>query len=292
MGRFARSWELAKQSYAVLKSNPQLALFPLVSGIASFIVLLSFLIPAVISMIGKTDAQIEASLQTPLYYVLMFAFYTITYFIVIFFNCGLVYCAYEHLNGRPATFRDGIAMARRSLGQIIVWTLIAATVGTILKAIAERAGWVGQLVINLIGLVWSVATFFVVPLLIVERETATASVKRSAGMLKRTWGVQIIGGIGINLASSILMLFGLIPIVGGVMFAFAAQAPIFMAIGFGIAVLYWLALATVFAALGGIFQTALYIYASNGEQPSAFSGHYFQEAFVEKPRKKFFGREF
>jgi hypothetical protein len=290
MGRFARSWELAKQSYRVLKSNPQLALFPLVSGIISFIVLLTFIIPVALTYQGMSDAQFDAQARNPLYYVVLFAFYAVSYFVVIFFNCGLVWCAHEHLNGRPATFKDGLHMATKQLPQIILWSLIAATVGTILRAVSERAGLIGQIIIGLIGMVWSLATFFVVPLLIVERATAVSSVKRSATMLKRTWGEQVIAGVGIGAASGIFGLLGLIPMLGGVALGVATGMVWPFIAGFLVAVLYWLAVATIFAALSGIYQTALFMYASNGERSNAFSSDYFDQAFTEKPKKKFFGR--
>src|SRR5579864_593962 len=114
MGRFSRSWALAKESYAVLKANPQLAIFPVISGIVSVIVAASFMIP--LFLLGKAANHTQS--PSPAFYGVLFLFYIASYFVVIFFNSALVSCAYESLNGRPVTFKDGIANALRHLGPI------------------------------------------------------------------------------------------------------------------------------------------------------------------------------
>lgn len=289
MERFTRSWALAKQSFRVLRSNPQLALFPLISGVASLVVLASFAIPLYIAFGGLPEEAIEQQARTPMAYVLMFAFYAVSYFVVVFFNCGLVWCAHEHLQGRTCTFGDGMRMAAKNLPQIILWSLIASTVGTILKIIEERVGIIGQIVVNLIGLVWSLATFFVVPLLIVEKSTATAALKRSAGMLKKTWGEQIIGNLGIGVATSVLFLLGLIPLFFGIAIGVAGGSIALMIMGIALAVIYWIAVAILSSALSGIFQTALFMFASSGQRVGAFSPEFFDEAFRHKEKRNWLG---
>src|SRR5690242_19640041 len=112
MGRFARSIELAKQSFRVLKDNPQLVLFPIVSGIATLLVLGSFAVPVILYFIAHQQTKVEH--LDAVWYLGSFAFYAISYFVVIFFNSGLVWCSHEILSGRPATFKQGIAEAGRN----------------------------------------------------------------------------------------------------------------------------------------------------------------------------------
>jgi hypothetical protein len=262
----------------------------LLSGIVSLGVLASFAIPLWLTMRGTHITKHE--IQSPAYYAVLFAFYAVSYFVVIFFNCALVWCAHENLSGRPVTFNQGLHMAVKSLPQIILWSLIASTVGTILRSISERAGLIGQVVIAIVGMVWSLATFFVVPLLIVERQTALKALKGSSSMLKKTWGERVIGNAGISLVTVMLMLLGFIPIIIGVVIY--AQTDVFLPL-IGccmVALVYWLALATISAALSGIYQTALYIYASTGRAPAAFSDDFIRQAFIEKPQRKVFGRSF
>ena len=253
-------------------------------------VLASFAVPFFLTVRAGGTHHFDPQGHTGAYYAVSFAFYAVSYFVVIFFNCGLVWCAYENLNGRPARFSDGIGMAAKTLPQIIVWTLISSTVGTILRAISERAGLIGQIVIGILGMVWSLATFFVVPLLIVERQNAVKALKSSSSMLKRTWGEQIIGNTGLGFATGLLMLIGFIPLGIGVFIAIQTEVFIPGVVGVLIAVVYWLILGTVSAALSGIYQAALYMYASTGTAPAAYSPQYIQEAFLPKERK-FFGKK-
>lgn len=96
-----------------------------------------------------------------------FVFYVLAYFVAIFFNAALVGAALFRMDGGNPTLRDGLAIAWSRAGRIFGYALIAATVGLLLQAIEERVGWVGQLVVKLIGVAWTLATFLVVPVLVV-----------------------------------------------------------------------------------------------------------------------------
>ena len=62
------------------------------------------------------------------------------YFIVVFFNVGLVYCARLILEGEETSFAEGISYAMTRTQTIFAWAALAATVGMILKTIQEKAG--------------------------------------------------------------------------------------------------------------------------------------------------------
>ena len=68
----------------------------------------------------------------------------------------------------------------------------------VLRAISERAGFVGKIVVGLLGFAWNVATYLVVPVLAVENVGPIEAVKRSASYLRKTWGEQIVGNLGMG----------------------------------------------------------------------------------------------
>lgn len=222
------------------------------------------------------------------HYVLMFATYFVNYLVIVFFNSALVACAYAGLRGEPVTVGYGLSQAGRRLPQIVGWSLIAATVGTILRAISERSGIVGTIVTSLIGLAWNVAVFFVVPLLVLEGMGPVKALKESAVMLKRTWGERIILGVGLGLASLAFSLFGFLLFFGGTALLVSSEMVPGISL-IAMAVLYFLVLAVVFSALGTIFQTALFSYCRYGETPRGFSDTSIQGAFVPKTTGKIFG---
>ena len=88
MGKFARSWALAKASLSVLRSDKELLVFPLLSLLAVVLVAATFLLP--LSGLGMLE-QADRGDGLPLgFYLLGFAFYLVQYFVVFFFTTALV----------------------------------------------------------------------------------------------------------------------------------------------------------------------------------------------------------
>ena len=77
--KFSRSWELAKASAAVLRSDKELLVFPVVSGIATLIVLATFAVPVF-------AFKLFANGVGPVNLAVGFVFYLCQYFVIFFFN--------------------------------------------------------------------------------------------------------------------------------------------------------------------------------------------------------------
>ncbi len=111
--------------------------------------------------------------------------------------------------GGTWTFRDGLELAWERKGTILQWALVAATVGVILRTLEERLGLIGRLIMRLIGIAWTLACYFVVPVLAFEDLTPIDAVKRSSKLFRDTWGEKVIGGFSLSLVSLVLMLPGI-----------------------------------------------------------------------------------
>ena len=277
--KFSRSWSLIKASASVLRSDKELLVFPLLSGISCMLVAATFFIPAITSgMFAGIDGE-----GTGIgFYLFLFAFYVVQYFVIIFFNSALIGAAMIRLNGGDPTVADGFRIAMSKLPTILGYAVIAATVGVILRALQERAGFIGRFVIGLIGLAWTVASFLVVPVLVSQDIGPIDAVKRSAELLKKTWGQNLIGNVGIGLVFGFL-LFGLIFVGAGLVVLAAttktAALIVATAVVVGIAILL---LVLVQAALQGIYSAALYRYAAEGEAGGAFAHDMVADAFRVK----------
>ena len=273
-----RSWELAKGSFRVLRSDKELLIFPFLSFIALVIVTLSFAYPFVL-VGGITSAQNgEMNIAS---YVLAFIFYVVSYTVTFFFQTALVGAAMIRLDGGDPTVGDGLRIAFARLPKIIIYAVIAATVGMILRWISERAGIVGQILGGVLGFAWSVATFLVVPVLVVENVGPFEAIKRSTGYLKRTWGEQLIGNVGIGLVFGLLIM--LVIFAGGAVLYALFQASITLAIvGLVVLVLVIGVLALIGSALGGIFTASVYRYATKGDAGPMFNNQVVAQAFRQK----------
>ena len=201
-----------------------------------------------------------------LWFVLMIPIYFVLFFIVIFFNTAIIACANIRLNGGDPTVSDGLRIATENIGRILIWALISATIGMILQAIRERAGWAGKIIAGIIGFAWTYVTFFIIPVLIYEKKGIAPSIRRSASLFKQTWGETIIGSFGFGIIFVLLALLGVIPIVLGVIMG----STISFIIGLIIAFFYWAIIGVVASATNGIYVAALYQYATKKQLPSEF----------------------
>ena len=277
-GSIGRSWELAKGSFRVLRSDKELLIFPLISFLALVLVLIAFFVPFVM-VGGVTSAQ---NGQTNIVsYVVAFLFYVVSYTVTFFFQTALVGAALIRLDGGDPTVGDGFRIALSRLPQIVVYAIIAATVGMILRWVRERAGFIGQLVGGILGFAWSIATFLVVPVLVVENVGPVEAIKRSTAYLKRTWGEQIVGNVGIGLVFGVLMF--LVIFVGGALCYFLFQASVGLGIAGVVAIVLVVALfALIASALSGIFTASIYRYATKGDGGPMFNSQTLAAAFRQK----------
>ena len=163
---------------------------------------------------------------------------------------------------------------RQSIGQILMWTLVATTVGIILRTLEERAGRFGRIIIALLGTAWSILTYFMVPIIVFEDQDVFDGVKRSASLVKKTWGE----GVGKSLTFTAFLLLGMIPmfVLGYVSFA------IYPLFGLLFVACYFIVLITAISAMDGIFKVALYRYSWSGVMPTEFTPELVQGAFIAK----------
>jgi len=280
MGVFSRSYQIFKESLAVLKEEKMLALFPVISGLVMILLTISLLVP-LYYLAGIKEGTVE---NNPLIYVFLFIFYFAGYFVIIFFNTGLIACAHLRLNGMDPSFQDGLQFALENAGKIAGWALISATVGLALNMIRERAGIIGRIAAGIIGIAWNLITFFVIPVFVFEGLGVIQSIKKSAALFKRTWGENMVLRFSVSL---ILALFGMIGILPVALAVMTKSAPIIVVVGAVVAI-YWIVLFVLGASLNGIFAAALYNYASTGVVPSAYSPGTIENAFGPRTTTSFF----
>ncbi|MBZ5568655.1 MAG: DUF6159 family protein [Acidobacteriia bacterium] len=272
--RFSRTWELTKQSFKVLAGDKQMMVFPVLSTVAAIVVSVSFLIPVISAGMFAHRGQPTTNAE----YGILFLFYFANYFVIVFFNSALVYCASVGLSGGHATVKDGLSAAWGSLGRIFMWALVAATVGLMLRILEERLGKLGRIIVWLLGMAWTLMTYFIVPVLVFEDNLSMVdSVKRSGSVLRETWGEEVVSGFSFGLIWLLAMVPGFALLVGGMMVHPLA--------GIALGVLYFLLLWVVAATVKTIFTVALYRYATQGQVPAGFTPALIEGAFTPKGKR-------
>lgn len=273
--KFSRSWELVKASASVLRSDKELMLFPAISGLCTLVVMATFLIPVFALRIFENGIGVGGA-------VVGFLFYFCQYSVIIFFNCALVGAAMIRLEGGDPTLRDGFDAAKSRLPSILGYAAIAATVGVLLQALKGKDNnFIVRLIGSGLGAAWTLATFLVVPILVSRDVGPIDALKQSVTLLKRTWGENAIGNVGIGAAFG-LITFAVMLVGAGLAFLAFQASPVLAIVVAVVFVLGVLLLGIYQAALSGIYSAALYRYAMSHETPVAFRGTMLETAFQPK----------
>lgn len=269
MGRIGRSFQLVGLSYRILMQDKELMVLPLVAGMV---------IAAVVGItafgVGLDTARFERF--GPDAYIPLFLMYVAAYAIGIFFQAAVVAGAVERMRGGDPTVRSALAAAGRRVVPILLWAVVAATVGVIFHAVRERLGFVGRIITGIAGAAWSLATFFVVPVLVFEDRTIRDSVSRSVSLFRQTWGETVVGGTTLGAAAMCAWLT-LVAVTGLLAWTLGTVALAFFAVGAILLMIF-------FSALQGIYVASLYRYVTAGRGPDGFDETTLRHAFVPRPR--------
>jgi hypothetical protein len=272
MDRILRSWDLLRQSFAILISDMELLWLPIYSGIATGAASLLLFSGGLLVFLPQVQTFLDNRFNhprltaDPAMWAWIFLFYVVNYFIVVFFNVALVATAGDRLAGGRSTVNDGLRLAWQRKGKILQWAILAATVGLVLRALERRMGRLMRITAGIIGIAWTLACYFVVPVLAIENLGPVEALSRSAELFRQTWGEELTGGFSFGL---IFMPFGLPAVVLVIFCRNLGQAAMLGALV--LAVIYWLLLSVVSSAVHGIFVAALYHYARTKQAAGGFS---------------------
>lgn len=277
-----RGWDLFKTSLSVVRDDKSLLLLPLISGIALIIIVTSFATGMfgilfwgeLFGLVGGTALAVEI--------VLGFLMYFLTFFVAIYFNAALVACATLRLQGGNPKITDGLQIAGQRMGKILQWSLLAATVSLILSALRSSKG-LGRAAGTILGIAWSVAIFFVVPVILYEGLSPFKAIKRSAMLLKNSWGEALGGSLGMGIVFGLLFLVGLgIFMIGLLLFSATGSIAMFV-IFLVITLVYWMIVGLVYSAVDAVLRAALYRFATTGKSSRGFEKSFYRNPWTGAP---------
>ena len=312
MGKYKTSWDLFKRSLTVIRKNKKLLLFPVIESFFIAIVGLFFISPILFWDSGypASDSQhwielgdhvvkilkenqvaeiIVKVLTNEKWYAWTILVYMISMFVTTFFSVAFYNEIIHGLNDRGVSILRGLKTAMSKIKLVMIWSLFAGVVGVIIRNLEERLGFIGRWIMALVGIAWSVASVFVIPVIIREEKSSNPLklLKSSAIMLKKTWGETVIGYLGISgfflfvfLITFPLFIAGFI--IGGIV---PMLGPV-MALLIIMYILFLFALGYLSAMANHVYRGALYVYASEGVIPGPFSEELMEKAWKVKKAKK------
>jgi hypothetical protein len=260
-------WALSMDSLDVLREEPSLTVFPTIAGLAGTIYLVLVLGGAVF---------VTGPNAGPVMYAALFVVYLGTSFIAAFFSAALMYNAREVFHGRDPTLEEGLAAAWRNRGPLFVWALISAVVGTVLNALESTDNPLAELASLLFSVAWGILTYFVVPVIVFEEVSVRETFEHSGRTFKQTWGETAGASFGVGIVTVLFTLAGLA--VAALAFLVLGGSGLGLVGAIVIAVIVLLAAYLFGTALSTVAKTALYVHATEGEQPAQFDDVDFQSA--------------
>ena len=273
------SWALIKASVGVLRADKELVVFPILSGLVGLVVLASFIFPSLLS--GFFDTFLGGGLRG-LGLLVGLSFYSVQSFVALFANSALIGAAMIRLEGGNPTVRDGFRIASKHIGAILIFSFFSGTVGFVLRILARKGKGLGRLGAAIGGLAWNMVTYLVLPVLVVEEIHPVEAIIRSATLLKKTWGEQIVVNLSTDAIFGLpkLAVFGLLVLV--VFQGLPFGSPVVFAVVIALLVVALLLLGLVESTLKGIYVAAVYRYAAQGEVGGFFSEEVVKGAFRPK----------
>ncbi len=274
---FINSWALLKSSVAFLLKNKDLIVLPVASLVAC-IILVAF--TALIGVFALPHMDQFKDIPNWVLLLSTSMLYLLVSFITIFFNTTLIACATERLQAKPCDLSQGMKLAASHWRSLISWTIIGAIIGAIIHALERSHSIVADIIALMFGIAWSIAAYFVLPVMIFDDVGPVEAIKRSIKIFGRSWrkvvGVNLI--IVLFVASCLLVLYGINYVLPG-------EQMLFIEIGAVILFLTILFSVTIGAAFNCIVRSALYLHYHKNVTATDFAPEILDQAFKKQKRR-------
>jgi len=306
MNKLHRSWILFKCSVSVVLQNKKLLIFPFLSFIFTVAVLICAAAPIAFLDTGHGLGQAEHwkavthklfsastvdSVQgsttrvtpKPLAVAIGAGVYLVSMFLATFFNVAFFHQILAALRGQAVSINNGFQFAFSRIQAILLWSLFAGVIGLIIKALEQKVDILGKIILRLVGTAWSVASVFVIPVLIMEPDKNPVNVlRKSASTLKKTWGESLVGYLGLQMSGMIALCFSFVLLGCGI----AASIAFHSFWIFAVAILFWIFFLFAFSYLTNVasqvYKCALFVYASEGSIPQPYNSDLLEMAWKMK----------
>jgi len=270
--------------------HQQLLVFPLVIFLLMLCIAALFIAPVAVLFAAQgfnaaaTDHQVRTQSfggLTGLYFIVV---YFISMFSATFFNVAFYHEIMEALQGRPVSIANGLKFACTRWQAILMWSLFAGVIGYLIRALEERFGLFGRLIMALVGTAWSVACVFVIPVIIADETlfNPIEMLKKSVLTLKQTWGESLIGYVGISLGSWLVLVASLLWLGSAVAMAVLLHSVVLAVMVAAGWLITMIAFSYLTSVANQIFRCALFLYATSGAMPHPFNNDMAAQAWKLK----------
>ena len=268
-GKFANTWHLAKISWAVLRKDRELLFLPVLS--LFFIIVVCVAAFLVVMLLESTTSSSDIETAGNVVEVVWLLATMIVGIIAVFFQGALVAGAHERMTGGDPTVSSAIQTALKHISRLVPWAIITTTVGLLFRVLKHKSdNFLVRLLLNALEGAWEVVAFLTVPAIVIDGLGPIKALKRSARLLRKTWGENVIASVGFWLLAFVLVIKGILAIGSVTAVLYLIAGTVGLIVGVAVTIAYVVVLSVCFSALNAVYQTGLYIYAITGEVPNGF----------------------
>jgi hypothetical protein len=228
----------------------------------------------------------EDSEMKTIHWVIWGCLYIFLIFVATYLNVAFYTEILNAVRGGSVDIANGFRVANGKIIQIFFWACLAGSVGIIIKMIEEKLDILGKIIMRIIGITWSIAALFVIPVIVTEEASNRnpfSYLKKSSSIIVKTWGESLVGYVGFGMLNGLVFFCSFIVMLGFNIFALAVlggQLGTTLAITCSVS---WLILLIAFMYIVGvaekIYRGALYLYASEGIIPEEYSQEVMESAW-------------
>jgi hypothetical protein len=273
MESFKRGFEFLKQSWQMALADRDLIKPSIYALLAGILVSLVTMIPMGLVGFFLGDFGLGRALLYVLGAVLVFVQFTVTYI----FSAMTVYLIYGYLAEGDGKMDKAWAIVKRDFWDIASLAA-ASTAVRVLRDIlrGKKRGGLGEMLGNLLGVLWTEATYLVLPIMVIEDMNLKDGLKRAAQIVRDNLLLVGISTVGVRavtgLISFLLSLIGIVLAVAagfGMISLFAGNTwaiVIAVVLAILIATPFILVAALIGAYTSTAYHTCLYLWARDVER--------------------------
>lgn len=271
--RMARGCNLGIRSLGVVLRDKTLLVFPMIpfTSVIAVVTIFWWLIGSdllIWSILATNMVQVRSIL-------IAFSIYLLFGVVSVFFGVGLVTCTRITLEERDSKFLDGFHHAVRNLHWIAIWTFISWTFGPLLNLL-DHLRYTTLLVRRILNSSWSTVSYFVVPILVVDKVNIFSALGRSVEVMSKAWGKGAVSRLGLYW----FFLFMNIPTIALFAWGHWPDGPWPNSLTL-VVLLYIYTTIVVYQTANSVLSVVLYKYASDGTVVPGFKEEHLKNAFAQ-----------
>lgn len=290
--KMRNGFRLGSATRKLIFKDKKLLLYPVIGAIVSLAVMavlfVLLLFGGSITAFASSSSGLSGAYSEAFGIMALFALYVLTTFTSTYVTMAMFMAYKSHRAGKQVTIAQSFIETKQYLKQIFEWAIFYGIVLMIIRAIEQRVGGLGGMIVGGIGsMAIAASALFVVPVIMDNKTGPIASIKLSAKMLIDHFGSTFGGMVYSELYSLGIILLGVAVLIMGVAAISFLGAIAIMGIALGIAIIIFGGIIN-YTTLN-LFRLILYEYVNGKGLPEGFDEELIKNS-VRQKRSRTLGR--